>query len=77
MPDTEALNRLEVNVENLTTDVKVIKEAIVGSVENNEKIGIKGQLALAKQSIGRLWWAVSIIIVAILGSATWIIRSSL
>ena len=38
----EAIARIE-------EDVKIIKTAIVGDIENEDKIGIKGHLALFKQ----------------------------
>jgi len=68
---------MDEKLNDLIADVKEIKEAIIGSVDNNEKIGIKGQIALIKQSLGRAWWAISLIIIAILGSAARIIWSKL
>ena len=66
----EAIARIE-------KDVKIIKVAIVGDVENEDKIGLKGNLALVKQSLGRAWWAISIIIAAVFGVAFFVIRSGL
>ena len=58
-------------------DVKTIKVALIGDVDNEDKIGLKGNLALVKQSLGRAWWAISIIIVAVFGVAFFVIRSGL
>lgn len=62
----EAIKRIE-------KDVKEIKEAIVGSVENDGKVGLKGQIALVKQSLGRAWWVIGGISFVILGSAVGLI----
>ena len=78
MPDTEAIIRLEGAVKALSEktneygeDIKQIKEAIVG----NGQTGLKTEMALAKQSIGRIWWWLGGISMAIIGSAIWIIKS--
>ena len=76
MSDTEALERLETNVETLTGDVQIIKEALVGDIEKKET-GVIGQQALQGQSLSRLWKIVSVIVAVILGSAAWVIRSGL
>ena len=64
----EAIARIE-------EDVKTIKTAIVGDIETGE-IGFMGKLALVKQSLGRAWWAIGIICIAILGTAFFVIRKS-
>lgn len=56
-------------IERIEKDVKVIKEAIVGSVGNDGKIGIKGHLALVQASLVRAWWAIGLIVALILGLA--------
>ena len=68
----------EETIARIEEDVKIIKDAVVGKIENGvEKPGLIGQIALVKQSLGRAWWAISLIIATILGSAAWIIRSGL
>ena len=61
----------------IEADVKTIKVAIIGDVDNEDKIGLKGNLALVKQSLGRAWWAISIIIAAVFGVAFFVIRNGL
>ena len=56
-------------------DVKIIKIAIIGDVENEDKIGIKGHLALVRQSLGRAWWFIGVITVVIFATAGFAIRS--
>ena len=75
MTQEEAILKLESDVGQIKLDVVQIKNAVIGEVNNNDKIGLKGQMALVKQSVGRAWWAISIIIAAVLGSAFWIIKS--
>ena len=77
MTQEEAILKLECDVGQIKLDVVQIKNAVIGEVNNNDKIGLKGQMALVKQSVGRAWWAISIIIAAVLGSAFWIIKSGL
>ena len=77
MTQEEAILKLESDVGQIKLDVVQIKNAVIGEVNNNDKIGLKGQMALVKQSVGRAWWAISIIIAAVLGSAFWIIKSGL
>ena len=66
----EAIDRIE-------KDVKIIKVAVLGDEEDEAKIGLKGGLALVKQSLGRAWWAIGIICIAILGTAFFVIRNGL
>lgn len=62
----EAIARIDKTIVEVKADIKVIKAAVIGTVENDNKIGLKGQVALVKQSLTRVWW-VLLIIVGILG----------
>ena len=77
MTQEDAILKLECDVSQIKVDVVQIKNAVIGEVGNNDKIGLKGQVALVKQSLGRAWWAISILIGTVIGSAVWIIRSGL
>jgi hypothetical protein len=54
--------RIEQTLEQQGEDIKEIKIAIVGDVTNNNKIGLKGQVARIKDSVTRVWWVLAIII---------------
>ena len=77
MTQEEAILKLEGDVGQIKLDVVQIKNAVIGEVNNNDKIGLKGQVALVKQSLGRAWWFIAGITMAIISSAFWIIKSGL
>ena len=58
-------------IERIEKDVKVIKVAIIGDVNNEDKIGLKGHLALVKASLNRAWWVIAVIV----GLLAYVVRS--
>ena len=46
-------------------------------LEGNGGVGLKTQVELNKQSIGRSWWFLGGISLAIMGAAVWIIRGAI
>ena len=67
----ERIEHIKDDIDDVKTDVKEIKEAIVG----NSQPGLKTEVALTKQSLKRAWWFLSSIAIVILTSAAWIIRA--
>ena len=59
------------DIQEMKADIKEIKVAIVGDVDNADKIGLKGHVALVKSSLNRVWW-VLLIVIGLLG---WVMRT--
>lgn len=58
-------------IDDMHADIKDIKTAILG---DGKSVGLVTKVALNKQSIGRVWWWVGMISVAIIAVAMYIIR---
>ncbi len=67
----ERIDNIKVDMKDTRADMKEIHEAIVG------KNGLRTDMAVTKTSLARAWWFITGISMTIIGSAVWIIRSSL
>lgn len=80
-------DRREGNPRQQVVDLSGIETMLKTNTENTEKIfkllngnggiGLKTQVELNKQSIGRSWWFLGAISLSILGAAAFIIRGAL